>query len=50
MRRGTLFTAFRGLVAAAVTVLLACLILLLSPFIFLILVGIFAVCALRSDS
>ena len=50
MRRVTSFTAFRGLIAAAVIVLLAGLILLMSPFIVIILAGIFAVCVLRSDS
>ena len=50
MRCATLFTAFRGLVAVAVTVMLACLILLMAPLIFLVLMVIFAVCTLRSDS
>ena len=50
MRRVTSFTAFRGLVATAVIVLLAGLIMLMSPLIVIILAGIFAVCVLRSDS
>ena len=50
MRCAMLFTAFRVLVAMAVTVMLACLILLMAPLIFLVLMVIFAVCALRSDS
>lgn len=50
MRRVTSFTAFRGLIATAVIVLLAGLILLMSPLIVIILAGIFAVCVLRSDS
>ena len=50
MRRVTPFTAFRGLVATAVIVLLASLILLMSPYIAIVLAGIFAVCFLRSDS
>ena len=50
MKCATLFTAFRGLGAAAVPVLLACLILIMAPLIFLVLMGIFAICALRSDS
>ena len=50
MKCATLFTAFRGLVAMAVTVLLACLILIMAPLIFLVLMVIFTICALRSDS
>ena len=50
MRRVTPFTAFRGLVATAVIVLLAGLILLMSPYIAIVLTGIFAVCFMRSDS
>ena len=50
MRHVTLFTAFRGLITTAVIVLLAGLILLMSPLIVIVLAGIFAVCALRSDS
>ena len=50
MRRVTPFTAFRGLIATAVVVLLAGLILLVSPLIVIVLSGIFAVCVLRSDS
>lgn len=50
MKCATLFTAFRYLVAVAVTVLLACLILLMAPLVLFVLVVICAVCALRSDS
>ena len=50
MKCATLFTAFRGLVAMDVTVLLTCLILIMAPLIFLVLMVIFAICALRSDS
>ena len=50
MKCATLFTALRGLAAAAVTVLLTCLILIMAPLIFLVLMVIFAICALRSDS
>ena len=50
MRCVTPFTAFRGLVVTAVIVLLASLILLMSPFIVIVLAGVFAACVLRSDS
>ena len=50
MRRVTSFTAFRGLIATAVIVLLAGLSLLMSPLIVIVLAGIFATCVLRSDS